>query len=218
MSSHPPSGADRPVEEVETPSRAGTLFTEPVLVVRQRDKIVEVTNEYDVYDRHGAPLGTAVQIGQDRLAKVIRLVGKSDHFKTVHLEIRDPDGSPVLQITRPAKIVRSRAVVRRPDGTDVGEIRQDTAFGRIRFSLLADGRRIGRIIATTWWAREFTITDHDDVEVARIVQTWEGLTKAVFSTADSYVVEVHGRQAEPLASMIVASALTVDTALKQDAR
>ncbi|SFO32505.1 Uncharacterized protein YxjI [Pseudonocardia ammonioxydans] len=218
MSSHPSSVPDRPVEKAGTPNRGGTLFTEPVLVVRQRDKIVEVTNEYDVYDRHGGSLGTAVQIGQNRLAKVIRVVGKSDHFKTVHLEVRDPDGTPVLQIIRPAKIVRSRAVVQRPDGTGVGEIRQDNALGRIRFSLLADGRRIGRIVATTWWAREFTITDQDDVEVARIVQTWEGLTKAVFSTADSYVVEIHRRQGEPLASMIVASALTVDTALKQDAR
>lgn len=169
MSTHPsptpPGRRSRPAR------RTGSerCFTEPVLVVHQRDKIVEVTNEYDVYARNGCRLGTVVQVGQSRLAKMIRFVGKSDHFKTVHLEVRDPHGAPVLRIIRPARIVRSRAVVQRPDGADIGEIRQDNALGRIRFSLLVDGRRIGRIVATTWWARELTITDHDGVEVARII-------------------------------------------------
>ena len=218
MSAHPPPAAGRSPEPSAATDGDGTLFTEPVLVVNQRDKIVELTNEYDVYDPHGTHLGSVVQVGQTRLAKMVRFVGRSDHFKSVELEVRDPHGTPVLRLTRPAKIVRSRVVVRRPDGTDVGEIRQDNALGRIRFSILVGGRRIGRIVATTWWAREFTIADHADAEIARIVQTWEGLTKAVFSTTDNYVVQVHRRQTEPLATMIVAAALAVDTALKQDAR
>ncbi|MBP2366418.1 LURP-one-related/scramblase family protein [Pseudonocardia parietis] len=194
------------------------LFTESELVVGQRDKLVEVVNEYDVHDRDGTLLGTAVQVGQSRFARAVRVLGKADHFKAVELEVRDAAGTPVLRLTRPAKIVRSRVLVRRSDGTDVGEIRQDSTFGRARFSLLVGGQRIGVLTAKDWWARDFTITDHDGAEIARIVQTWEGLTKAVFSTADSYVVRIHRPQADPLASMIVASALTVDTALKQDAR
>ena len=49
-------------------------------------------------------------------------------------------------------------------------------------------------------------------------KTWEGLAKTLFTTADNYVVHVHYRLPEPLASMVIASALTVDTALKQDDR
>jgi hypothetical protein len=40
----------------------------------------------------------------------------------------------------------------------------------------------------------------------------------MFTTADNYVVQVHHRMAEPFNSLIVASALSVDTALKQDSR
>ncbi|MQA36328.1 scramblase, partial [Modestobacter roseus] len=36
--------------------------------------------------------------------------------------------------------------------------------------------------------------------------------------ADDYLVQVHQRLPDPLASLVLASALTVDTALKQDAR
>lgn len=196
----------------------GTLFTDSVLVVNQRDKLVETSNEYDVYDQDGNDLGTVVQVGQSRFAEAVRLLGKNDQFKTVELEVRDPHGAPVLRITRPAKLFRSRVLVQRPDGSEVGEIRQENVFGRISFSILVAQQMIGRITAKNLRARGFTITDHNDVEVAQIIQTWEGLAKALFSTADNYVVRIHLHQPEPLASMIVASALTVDTALKQDSR
>ena len=42
--------------------------------------------------------------------------------------------------------------------------------------------------------------------------------KTEFTTADNFVVRIHGDLDEPLRSLVVASALGVDTALKQDAR
>lgn len=203
---------------IEPDPGGGTLLTASVLVINQRDKLVEVSNDYDVYDGDGGRLGRVVQVGQGGVAKLVRLLGSNDQFKTVRLEVHDVDGRPVLLLIRPAKVVRSRMLVQRPDGTDVGEIRQENFFGRTRFAFLVAGERVGGIRTANWRARAFTITDHDDVEVARITQSWEGLVKALFSTADHYVVQIHRPQPEPLASMIVASALTVDTALKQDTR
>jgi hypothetical protein len=40
----------------------------------------------------------------------------------------------------------------------------------------------------------------------------------VFTTADNYVLEIKAPLADPLRSLVVATALCVDTALKQDAR
>jgi hypothetical protein len=40
----------------------------------------------------------------------------------------------------------------------------------------------------------------------------------MFTTADNYVLQIHRPIEEPLRSMVVASALCVDTALKQDDR
>ena len=40
----------------------------------------------------------------------------------------------------------------------------------------------------------------------------------MFTTADNYVVQIHARLPQPLNSLVVASALSVDTALKQDSR
>jgi uncharacterized protein YxjI len=194
-----------------------SLYEQPVLLVNQKTKLIELTNEYAVLDGQGQQIGAVVQVGQSGLRKAVRLVSNLDQFLTHHLEIRDARG-PVLVLTRPAKFMKSRVVVQRPDGAPIGEIVQAKVFGKIRFDLVANGVVVGAIQAENWRAWDFAITDAAGVEVARITKKWEGLARTLFTTADRYVVLVHYRLPEPLASLVIASALTVDTALKQDDR
>jgi uncharacterized protein YxjI len=197
--------------------RGASLYEQPVLVVSQKTKLIELTNEYAVFDGQGQQIGAVVQVGQSAVRKAVRFVSNLDQFFTHRLEVRDASG-PVLVLTRPAKFVKSRVVVERPDGALIGEIVQANVFGKIRFDLVADGRLVGAIQAENWRAWDFAITDATGTEVARITKKWEGLARTLFTTADRYVVLVHYRLPEPLASMVIASALTVDTALKQDDR
>lgn len=60
----------------------GTLFTEPVLVVNQKTKIIELTNEYAVFDAAGKQLGAVRQTGQTTLKKALRPVSSIDQFMT----------------------------------------------------------------------------------------------------------------------------------------
>ncbi|MER7024605.1 MULTISPECIES: phospholipid scramblase-related protein [Streptomyces] len=196
----------------------GTLFTEPVLVVNQKAKLIEVTNEYGVFDQNGNTLGTVVQVGQSTAKKVLRVVSSLDQYMTHKLEIRDAYGQPQLVLTRPAKFIKSKVLVARPDGQPVGEIVQQNAIGKINFGMMVNGRQIGAIKAENWRAWNFAIVDHTDTEVARITKTWEGLAKTMFTTADNYVLQIHRQLPDPLLSLVVATALTVDTALKQDSR
>ena len=98
----------------------------------------------------------------------------------------------------------------------VGDVVQQNAIGKIRFNLEAGGQVVGSLNAENWRAWNFNIQDHTGAEVARITKTWEGLGKAIFTTADNYVVQIHRPLDDPLRSLVVAAALTVDTALKQD--
>ncbi|WP_405824368.1 phospholipid scramblase-related protein [Streptomyces sp. NBC_01390] len=196
----------------------GTLFTEPVLVVNQKAKLIEVTNEYKVMDQQGRDLGSVVQVGQSVLKKILRVVSSLDQYMTHKLEIRDAHGQPVLLLTRPRKFIKSKVIVQRPDGSPVGEIVQQNMIGKINFAINAGGQQVGAIKAENWRAWNFSIVDHAENEVARITKTWEGLAKTMFTTADNYVLQIHYQLPEPLLSLVVATALTVDTALKQDSR
>ncbi|MEU0410753.1 phospholipid scramblase-related protein [Streptomyces griseorubiginosus] len=196
----------------------GTLFTEPVLVVNQKAKLIELTNEYKVMDQHGNQVGSVTQVGQSALRKIVRFLWSIDQFMKIRLEIRDAHGQPVLLLTRPGKIFKSRVIVERPDGSPVGEIVQQNMIGKINFAMMVNGQQVGAIKAENWRAWNFAIVDHAENEVARITKTWEGLAKTMFTTADNYVLQIHYQLPEPLLSLVVATALTVDTALKQDAR
>jgi hypothetical protein len=196
----------------------GTLFTEPVLVVNQKAKLIELVNEYSVFDQHGNTLGSVVEVGQSTARKVLRFVSSVDQFLTHRLEVRDAHGQPQLVLTRPAKLIKSKVLVERANGEPLGEIVQQNAIGKINFAFLHQGRQIGAIRAENWRAWNFAVVDHTETEIARITKTWEGLAKTLFTTADNYVLQVHRQLADPLLSMVVASALTVDTALKQDSR
>ncbi|MQA11138.1 MAG: DUF2510 domain-containing protein [Pseudonocardiaceae bacterium] len=194
----------------------GTLFTEPVLVVNQKGKLIEMANEYQVFDQNGQQLGSVAQIGQSALKKAVRLFSSYDQFMTHKFELRDVRHVPLLQITRPAKVFKSKLLITYPNGAQLGEIVQENVFGKIRFSFLVNGQQVGGIQAENWRAWNFSVQDAGGNEVAKITKTWAGFARAAFTSADNYVVQIHRPLEDPLCSMVVASALTVDTALKQD--
>ncbi len=194
------------------------VLSAPVLVVSQKVKIVEVTNEYAVSDEEGKPLAAVVEVGQTGLRKAVRLLTSWDQYFTHRLEIRSPEGEVVLRLTRPAKFVRSKVIVEDPAGSEVGRIVQQNSLGKIRFAMLTGGRQIAELRAENWRAWDFAVVDETGTELARIKKTWEGLAKTVFTNADNYVVRIHRPLEGPLSCLVIASALTVDTALKQDSR
>ena len=197
----------------------GTLFTEPVLVVNQKAKLIEINNEYAIFDQHGTQVGAVRQVGQSAAKKVLRALTSYDQFMTHKLQVVDASGQPLLSLTRPAKILKSRVLVHDAVGKEIGAIVQQNAIGRIRFALVtAAGDTVGSINAENWRAWNFNVLDDAGNEVARITKTWEGLAKTMFTTADNYVVQIHRSLDEPLRSLVVAAALGVDTALKQDNR
>ncbi|WP_199506480.1 phospholipid scramblase-related protein [Geodermatophilus sp. TF02-6] len=200
----------------QAPSGA-SVYDQPVLVVSQRTKLIGLTQEFTVLDGQGRRIGAVVEVGQTTLKKAARFVSSVDRFLDHRLEVRDASGV-VLVLTRPATLLRARLVVERPDGQPVGEIVQASIRGRSRFDLVAGGRVVGAIRAEDRAAWDFPVTDAGGTEVARITKRWEGLARALLSTADRYVVRVHSRLEDPLASMVIACALTVDTALEQDDR
>lgn len=196
----------------------GTVLTEPILVVNQKAKIIEVSAEYAIYDQHGTQIGGVRQVGQSTAKKVMRVLTNVDQFMTHKLQIVDRDGSVVLQLTRPAKFLKSKIIVQDHTGTEIGTIVQENAIGKIHFAMMTPQGQVGAIHAENWRAWNFRIEDHAGNEVARITKTWEGLAKTMFTTADNYVVQIHQQLPEPLHSLVVATTLSVDLALKQDNR
>ena len=207
---------------VANPAHAGggTLFTEQILVVNQKAKLFERKAEYSVFNQHGNKVGGVRQFGTS-MSRVV--VGRDNATK--RLQIVDANGGPILTLTRPATVLKSKVNVMRQDGTPVGQIVQEN-FGmmasmlggrfNIRFRMESGGETLGTINAESWRAWDFSIQDPHGSEIARITKTWAGFSKETFTKADNYVLQMHRTLDDPLLSLVVSAALAVDTVLKQD--
>ena len=200
------------------PLAAGTgdIFDEPVLVVNQKAKLIELNNEYAIFDAEGRKIGAVEQVGQTSARKALRLVSNLDQFMKVHLDVTDAAGRQLLRLTRPGKVLKSTVIVERPGVGEVGRLVQENAIGKIRFAMVVGDRKVGSINAENWRAWNFSIRDDTETEVARITKTWEGFAKAAFTTADNDVVQIHRPLEDPLRTLVIAAAVSVDTALKQN--
>jgi uncharacterized protein YxjI len=196
----------------------GTLFTEPILVVNQKAKFIELSNEFAIYDQNARQIGAVREVGQTAAKKAARLLTSFDQYLTHRLQIVDPNGNVLMQLTRPAKVVKSRVIVQDPAGNEMGQIVQANVFGKIDFRLESGGYVVGMIEGQNWRAWNWHLLDHTGVEIGRITKAWEGLAKTMFTTADNYVVQIHRPLADPLRHLVIAAALGIDTALKQDDR
>src|SRR5690606_12279921 len=117
----------------------GTLFTEPILVVNQKAKIIEINNEYAISDQHGNQIGAVRQVGQSTAKKVLRVLTSVDQFMTHKYQVVDRNGQVQLQLTRPAKIMKTKIIVQDGQGNEIGSIVQENMIGKIRFGLQSGG-------------------------------------------------------------------------------
>jgi uncharacterized protein YxjI len=193
------------------------LLEHDILVISQRAKLIEMTNEYRILDPAGEEVGEIREESQSRSKKLLRFVSDVDQFLTHRLSVYEASGTKLLEIVRPAKIFKSRLQIRDAGGADRGAIVQENVIGKKQFALRGPGgEQLGSIDAENWRSWDFAIHDADGTEVARVTKKWAGLLREGFTTADHYVLEITGATTPDLRFLLVASAAALDTALKQD--
>jgi len=193
------------------------LLERDLVVVKQKAKLVELTNQYALHDADGNDIGAITEENQSTGRKVLRALTKFDQFLSHQLALVDASGERVLTIRKNPSFLKSTVEVADGAGAAIGTIRQQNAFGKIRFSMTsAGGEELGQLRAENWRAWDFHIADTSDVEVARITKKWGGLLREGFTTADQYVFTVTPGATGALRQLCFAAAAAIDTALKQD--
>ena len=66
-------------------------------MVNQKAKLIEVNNEYAIYDQHGTQIGAVRQVGQSSAKKVLRVLSSVDQFLTHKLQVVDMQGNVLLR-------------------------------------------------------------------------------------------------------------------------
>lgn len=198
-----------------TSSASTSIFDQFVLVVNQKAKLMELSTEFRIFDQNAVQIGVVRQVGQSAAKKVARALLNVDNMMTHTLEIEDMNGNVVLKITKPRAILKPKVIVER-DGIVIGELAFKIRLGKPQIKLMVEGRQVGMIYAENWRAWDFRIVNEQEKQIASISKTWEGFAKAIFTTADNYVVQIHEKLEDPFHSLVLASSLAVDLILKQN--
>jgi uncharacterized protein YxjI len=193
------------------------LLGHDVLVISQKAKVIEMTDEYRVFDDAGTEIGAIREVEQSTTRKAVRLFSGVDQFLTHKLGVFDSEGRQVLLLERPAKLMKSKIKVSDPEGTERGAILQGNVVGKKHFALV-DGRgdRIGSIDGENWMSWDFAIHDRTGAEVGRITKQWAGILREGYTTADTYILQIEAEVSPDLRLLMFASAAGLDVALKQD--
>ena len=134
------------------------LLKRNLLVINQKAKLIELTDEYRVRDEEGNDIGYIREEGQSNLKKAARLLTDLDQFFTHRLAMYDKDGTKVVELLRPRKVFKSRVEITDGEGRPVGVIVQQNVFGKKKFGLeSAAGTQLGQINAENWRAWDFAI-------------------------------------------------------------
>ena len=194
-------------------SDSALLQTE-TLVVKQKAKLFELRNQYQLLDAAGRPIGAVEQVNQSPLAVLTRIFSDLDVALPMRLEIRDATGLAALTVQKPW--FRMRVEVLDAGGATLGFVKKQIRLGKARFQLLDPaGGVAGEVQAQNWRARDFVITDATGLEIARVAKQWAGVARELFTDADHYVIHVSPALAGPLRGLAIASVWAIDIIMKQ---
>ena len=79
-----------------------------------------------------------------------------------------------------------------------------------------NGGFIGDLRADNWVGWDLRIFDNQSREVATITRDWSGLDLASFPRPDDYVVRIYQPLHEPLRTLVVACALSLEIVVRPD--
>jgi uncharacterized protein YxjI len=185
--------------------------------IREHVGLLKLSDVYDILDPE-----TKVKIGEAReeisgLVKVLRLLINKTLMPTRVCVYEGDNGARklVLSVHRSASFFRPKVAIADASGTSVGYM-QSKAFslgGAFRV-FTSDGKEIA-LIKGDWKGWNFRFLS-GNTELGIVTKKWAGLGKELFTSADNYMISIHGEPNETISLLLLAAGLAIDTVLKEN--
>jgi len=192
------------------------LLERKTYVVKEHVAFAKLTATYDLLDAEsGAPIGIAKE-EPPGWAKWMRLVANKHMLPTAINVYEGTSTTPLVSIQRGFTFLRARVSVVMGDRT-IGHFEAKLMSVGPSFRILdAQDVEIGSVKGD-WKGWNFKITSSTGEELGTIAKKWDGLGKALFTSADTYVIALSaGAAGRPdVAALLLAAGLAVDTVYRE---
>lgn len=187
-----------------------------LLVVREHVGLLKAANNYDVHD----PETDAVimQCREEKLGWMTKILRFSPLKRRTpfDIQIRTPDGSPLLRVARGVAFFVSRVNVRNENDERIGGFRQKLFAPGGRFDLLDENDQPACSLKGKWHGWDFRFVK-DGLELARVRKEWAGAGKELFTSADNYVLSISDAVPpnDPRRPLFLAAVMCIDMVLNE---
>lgn len=213
-------GMDEPAGPVGgTAATRSPLLDENLLVVERFTDLGRRWSDRSVLRPDGSKAGTLRRATPAvERAGGLRSIVVRDHAKNDIVELVDDRQAVVLTLIRPVGMAKSSVEVRDHDGRDAGRIvQQSLRRNETTYAFLsASGHFLGDLQTDNWVAWDLRVMDSHARQVATITREWAGLDVTRFARPDDYVVRIDDTVHEPLRTVLVACALSLEIVVKPD--
>ena len=187
--------------------------------VKEQIKFLKNHKTYDIFNPDTKKqIGTAEE-AISGLVKMLRWVIDAKFMATT-IEVREhPEKALVFSIRRGAYFFRSRVEVRDSNGELIG-------YFKSKFFTLSGGfhvydkgdKHFAEVKGNFTGFKYRVLTPDGKVELGKVTKEWGGMMKELFTSADSYLVDIaDDLREQPIAKMLVlASCLAVDMIFKSE--
>ena len=184
--------------------------------IREHVAVMKLSDAYDILDPESQQ-----KIGEAReeistFTKFLRLIISKSLLPTV-VNVYDGSaegGQRLFSIQRGVMLLRPKVLVLDAGGNPLGYFRSKlfSIGGAFRvFSM--DDREIA-VVKGDWKGWNFRFLS-GETELGIISKKWAGLGKELFTSADNYVISLHGQPEPAINVLLLAAGLAVDTVLKE---
>lgn len=185
-------------------------------VVKERVGFMKLASTYDLLDANsGAPIGVAKE-EPPGIVKYLRLAMNNKWLPTV-VNVYEREGDPpVLSIHRGVALLRPKVHVT-AGGQQLGYFRAKALSIGPSFRIFdMQDREIGSVKGD-WKGWNFQLLGAGGEELGRVTKKWAGLGKELFTTADTYVINLAPAAAgrRDVAQLLLAAGLAIDTVFKE---
>ena len=193
------------------PVLTGNLF-----LVKEHTGFFKAANNFDIYDPESGEL--VMECREEKLGFLTKMLRFTDYKRMTpfDVQIRTPDGEPVVRVTRGISFFLSKVKVLDENDEVIGGFKQKLfSIGGAFQVLSADDKPLCELKGK-WTGWDFSFMSGKS-QLARVTKKWAGLGKELFTSADNYVLSIDEKVPEdsPLRQLILGAVMCIDMVLKE---
>ncbi len=187
-----------------------------VYFVKEHVGMFKAANNYDIHDPETGAL--IMECREENLGILTKIFRFTDYKRMTpfDIQIRTPEGRPVVRVQRGVSFFLSKVQVLDENGIVIGGFKQKFFSIGGAFNVLDANETPLCQLKGKWTGWDFKFLA-GETELAHVTKKWAGIGRELFTSADNYILEISDRVPPDsvVRQLILAAVMCIDMVLKE---